>query len=80
LGEEGLPGVVEALEFVAVDLTVPILVAVGIVESEGVEDATGGHRGELIEGSFAIVALVEIGLELGGEVLVPKGGESGKAK
>lgn len=79
-GDEVLPDLAEALEFVAVDLSVLVGVALGVLEAESGEDLVDGGDVNGVDGALGVIVGVEVVAELGGDVLVGESVEDGEAE
>lgn len=79
-GDEVLPDLAEALEFVAVDLSVLVGVALGVLEVESGEDLVDGGSVNGVDGALLVVVGVEVVAQLGSDVLVGESVEDGEAE
>lgn len=78
--DEVLPDLAEALEFIAVDLSVLVGVTLRVLEAESGEDLVEGGGVNGVDGALGVVIVVEVGTELGGEILVGESVEDGEAE
>lgn len=79
-GDEVLPDLAEALEFVAVDLSVLVGVAVGVLEAESGEDLIDGGGVNGVDGALGVVVGVEVVAQLASNFLVAESVEDGEAE
>jgi hypothetical protein len=69
-GDEVLADLAEAGKFTAVDLSVAVGIAVGILEAEDGEELVGGGVVDGVEGALGVVVSVEVVLQGVGDLLV----------
>lgn len=75
-----LPEFAQALEFVTTDLSVTVLVAVGVLQVQFAEDLADCPDVDLLEGGFGLVLLLKISLEGLSSGGVAEGGDDGQTK
>lgn len=78
--DEVLPDLAEALEFVAVDLSVLVGITLGVLEAESGEDLVDGGGVNGVDSSLGVVVSVEVVAQLGSDVLVGESVEDREAE